>query len=264
MIFYFSATGNSSWVAKKLSMTFGEHLFSISDELKKKQERYSYYLQKGEKVFFVFPVHTWGPAVPVNRFIGRLNLQNYNGQAIYSICTCGSDCGHTDKIIKNSLKKQGLVLTACYSLSMPNTYILMKGFDTDSKEIVEKKLHDAPNGLCSIIESIKKGNIDKSLYHKSLFPVFKSTVLYSIFVRFVIGKNKFHTTNKCISCGLCTKVCPSETIKMINGKPNWRNTCIQCTACIHRCPVHAIEYGDITIKKGRYQHPELNIGNEML
>lgn len=37
MIFYFTGTGNSLWVAKALSEALGETLISIADELHKKE-----------------------------------------------------------------------------------------------------------------------------------------------------------------------------------------------------------------------------------
>ncbi|MEG1937435.1 MAG: EFR1 family ferrodoxin, partial [Rikenellaceae bacterium] len=111
--------------------------------------------------------------------------------------------------------------------------------------------------IAKVVEAIKHQQCPKELYHYTAFPAVKSTLLYSAFVRFTIGKTSFHATDKCISCGLCEQICPTNTITMIDGKPTWGNTCVQCTACIHRCPVQAIEWGKVTQTKGRYHHPEL-------
>ena len=35
-------------------------------------------------MFFVFPVHSWGPAVLVSRFISRLILSGYKGKRFIS------------------------------------------------------------------------------------------------------------------------------------------------------------------------------------
>lgn len=116
MIFYFSATGNSLWAAHELSRAFDEPMYSIPEELNKTAGELLYSVGENEKVFFVYPVHTWGH---------------------------------------------------------------------------------------------------------------------------------------------CEQICPTQTIRLQNGKPEWANTCIQCCACIHRCPVQAIEYGKITLRKGRYHHPDI-------
>lgn len=54
MIFYFSGTGNSAWVARQLAEGQNEELFSIAVEIDKNKE---YKLREGEKVGFVFPVY---------------------------------------------------------------------------------------------------------------------------------------------------------------------------------------------------------------
>lgn len=57
MIFYFSATGNSLWVANKVSHSLNEPLVSIAEALQ--QEKTEYTLCPNERVFFIYPVHSW-------------------------------------------------------------------------------------------------------------------------------------------------------------------------------------------------------------
>ncbi|MEG1925973.1 MAG: EFR1 family ferrodoxin, partial [Ruthenibacterium sp.] len=121
----------------------------------------------------------------------------------------------------------------------------------------QQKLSEAPAALAKVVDAIKRHQCPKELYHYTAFPTVKSTLLYPTFVHFTIGKTSFHTTDKCISCGLCEHICPTNTITMADGKPTWGNTCVQCTACIHRCPVQAIQWGKVTQNKGRYHHPDV-------
>ena len=58
MIFYFSGTGNSAWVARQLAEGQNEELLSIAMEIDRNK---AYKLKEGEKVGFVFPVYAWGP-----------------------------------------------------------------------------------------------------------------------------------------------------------------------------------------------------------
>ena len=134
MIFYFTGTGNSRWVAGALGTAFDEPLVSIADALNEGKDENVYPLREREKVFFVFPVHSWGPAVLVSRFISRLILSGYKGQEVYFVCTCGDDCGYTDRIMRSTLARRGITLTGGFSIQMPNNYILMPGFDVDSKD----------------------------------------------------------------------------------------------------------------------------------
>ena len=46
---------------------------------------------------------------------------------------------------------------------------------------------------------------------------------------------------KCISCGMCEKMCPPHSLKMKNGKPVFHlDTCIRCYCCQEHCPKGAI------------------------
>ena len=250
MIFYFSGTGNSRWVAKELASFFDEKVVSIDND----SVGCSYNIGETERVFFVFPVHSWGPAVLVSQFIESIRLNGYKDQKIYFIATCGDECGYTDDIIRKILEKRSMQLTKGYSLIMPNNYILLPGFDVDSKELEKEKLERAPELLNEIIGSISR-HLESDLYKKGSLPFLKSRIIYPLFKKYAIGKNSFYAKDNCTSCGLCEKICPTKTISMKNRRPAWSDTCVQCVACIHKCPVRAIEYGKITEKKGRYFYP---------
>ena len=163
MIFYFTGTGNSRWVAEALGTAFDEPLVSIADALNEGKDENVYPLREREKVFFVFPVHSWGPAVLVSRFISRLILSGYKGQEVYFVCTCGDDCGYTDRIMRSTLARRGITLTGGFSIQMPNNYILMPGFDVDSKEVETEKLKKAPERVDEIVEAIRQKK-NPSLY----------------------------------------------------------------------------------------------------
>lgn len=50
MIFYFTGTGNSLWVAKALSEALGEQLVSIAEELHKEKDGWGYPVRPDEKI----------------------------------------------------------------------------------------------------------------------------------------------------------------------------------------------------------------------
>ena len=53
MIFYFTGTGNSRWVAEALGTAFDEPLVSIADALNEGKDENVYPLREREKVFFL-------------------------------------------------------------------------------------------------------------------------------------------------------------------------------------------------------------------
>lgn len=48
------------------------------------------------------------------------------------------------------------------------------------------------------------------------------------------------TSDSCVGCGLCQKVCPCKNITMVDKKPQWNHSCIGCNACVVYCPKKAI------------------------
>ncbi len=262
MIFYFSGTGNSRWVAGKLSeiLDCGTPA-AVHEELRNAGEsgmcRYS--LGADEPLILVFPVHSWGPAVMMLRFVSHLEISNYGGQPVYAVCTCGDTCGWTDRMIRKALESRGLPLTACWSVRMPNNYILMKGFGVDTDEVRETKLHTAPHEIEAIAGAIR-GQSHYRCYTVGKEPWLKTRVINPLFRRFLAGpdsRTEFRVSDACTGCGLCARNCPAGVITMQDGRPVWGRGCVQCTACINRCPVRAIDWGGITQSQGRYHHPAL-------
>ena len=45
----------------------------------------------------------------------------------------------------------------------------------------------------------------------------------------------------CTGCSLCMRVCPTEALRIRNGKACLiEDRCIDCGECFRKCPVHAI------------------------
>ena len=134
----------------------------------------------------------------------------------------------------------------------------MRGFGVDPESVKDEKLAMAPSSMEQIVKAINTRSYSESQILRTGMSWLKSYVVYPVFKRFVIGRQSFRSTDACISCGLCAKVCPTGTIVMQNGRPVWQGKdCVQCTACIHRCPARAIEFGKVSVGKGRYVHPVL-------
>jgi ferredoxin len=47
--------------------------------------------------------------------------------------------------------------------------------------------------------------------------------------------------SKCTGCETCLEACPSEAIKMLDGKAKIdADSCVDCGVCTGECPVEAI------------------------
>lgn len=253
MIFYFTGTGNSEHVAHRLADLLGENVKNIADYYDTIYKGVDIDLE-GNYLGIVCPVHSWGLAKPMARFLKNCRFKGFDNQKVFCVVTCGDTCGTADKQVAELLKKyNNIVCSKVYSVQMPNTYIVMKGFGTDDKVLADQKLQNAEPEIERIAEAIKSGS-DYEHYVRGKKPFLKGRILYPLFMAFTMGDKKFFAEDGCTGCGLCAKKCPEKNIVMENNRPKWLGHCVKCLSCIHRCPARAIQFGDITQDMGRYYY----------
>ena len=235
MIFYFSGTGNSKWVAKELSNLINDNIYDICEinEIPN--------IDNETQIGFIFPIYAWGvPEVMIN-FIKKLNKTN---AFTFGICTCGSESGEALKKLSKIYR-----LDSSYSIIMPSNYIIAE--DVESENVIKEKIKIAKENL----ENISKEILEKKKVYKvneGSMPKLKSAI-NKVFNKFGRTTKPFYVDkNKCISCGKCAKICPTSCITMVKGYPVWGTKCYQCLKCINYCPKEAIQYGKSTEKRGRY------------
>ena len=235
MIFYFSGTGNSKWVAKELSNLINDNIYDICEinEIPN--------IDNETQIGFIFPIYAWGvPEVMVN-FVKKLNKTN---AFTFCICTCGSEAGEALKKLSKIYR-----LDSSYSIIMPSNYIIAE--DVESENIIKEKIKNAKKDL----ENISKEILERKKVYKvneGSMPKLKSAI-NKAFNKFGRTTKPFYADkNKCISCGKCAKTCPTSCITLVNGYSVWGGKCYQCLRCINYCPKEAIQYGKSTEKRGRY------------
>lgn len=236
MIFYFSGTGNSKWVANKIAEKIGDKTYDIS-ELRELPE-----ITNEKKIGLVFPIYAWGVPEPMLTFAQKLKSEKV---FTFGICTCGANAGKALKILSKIYH-----LDSCYSIIMPNNYII--GSDIDETSIILEKIKLAQKEMEKISNEIIQ---EEKVYRvtEGSFPTLKSSIINKGFNKYARNTVPFHVDKeKCIGCGLCAKTCPASTIEIVDGNPVWNKKCYQCLKCINNCPQRAIQYGQKTENRGRY------------
>ena len=264
MIFYFTGTGNTKWVAKQISEAIGEELFYIPDLIRKGQ--YQFELKQNETIGFCFPTHGWQPPRIVREFIKKLII-NYQLSApaplackartvncyCWALTTCGDNMGETMTILNKDLATIGLQATTQFAVVMPESYVCLPFMYTDTEEKEHAKINQAQQMLPHIISVIRERTTGVEELVKGGTPRLYSYVIGAYFNARMVNDKKFTVDEDvCIKCGKCIKVCPVDNIQ--GTPPEWihNGRCTSCLACYHYCPVHAINFGKITRKRDQY------------
>ena len=244
MILYFSATGNSEFLAKSLGDKLGDEVVDLFSYIK---EGRSGIFESAGPFVLVCPTYSWRVPLFLSNYL--LTCDFMGSRFFYVVMNFGDSCGIEYYSIKEDLHKLGLYFKGLYGVKMPENYIML--FDLDSPETNKKIIAGAKNEIGNIASYIKnKVNFPKKKV--SIVGKFQSAVINPIFFKFITKDKNFYATDKCISCGICEKVCVLNNISYQNGKPIWKGNCTHCSACISKCPVSAIEYGKKTLNQDRY------------
>lgn len=230
----FSGTGNSAWVAERLTRLLG--LESTPHSL-----------------VWVMPVYSWGlPPYVASRIEG----DNLDGVTCHLVCTCGDDTGHIDRQWRQLIESRGGTVGGIYSVQMPNTYVCLPGFDVDSPKVEAEKLSRAEGRVEQIAGWIRSGN-DHTDIMRGALPGLKSGPVRRWFFSRLMKADKFWVdAERCVSCGSCWSLCPAGNITAdADGHPVWADHCAFCLRCYHVCPKHAVGYSRYTRSKKQYLHP---------
>ena len=229
MVYCFSGTGNSQWVADKLQGLVVDH---------------------PDVYGLIFPVYGWGIPKVVNDYICKHINDIQNSGYVYAVMTCGDDVGYAEKVLRKVL---GGKLDALFSVQMPNTYVCLPGFDVDKDDVSRTKVERALVRLPEIAECINLRDKRTDVVRGS-FAWMKTYVLRPLFNRFLVTDKYFHIDNrKCTHCKRCVIGCPLGNMAMDEkGDVVWKHeNCTACLRCYHRCPTKAVQFGRFTKNKGQ-------------
>lgn len=126
MILYFSATGNSEHVARRIAAATDDRVMSIE---RFDAEAFRLALAEGPRQLgFVAPVYAWGLPTPMIEFLKTADLSivasTKGGERPYTfyVSTYGSTTGQSAKFARDLLHERGLELDAAMSVKMPDTW----------------------------------------------------------------------------------------------------------------------------------------------
>ena len=263
MILYFSGTGNSLFIARSLAQMLGDSLCHINNTPAD--------LTQEKVVGLVYPVYTYDAPAVVKTFADTLVLNK--DAYVFVIATCGSTPGNAILSVKQRMEKNGASVAYSRIVSMPDCSAPAMNNNPNDQL---KKLEAVPALLKQIAEDIHARKHD--LQHAkctAMGTIMNTRAMQPIGIAAV---RQYVNEDKCVGCGICTKVCPQENIVLAcrdasnaslasnaSATAQIGDRCTQCLACVHFCPQQAMEIRHKTIpKEWQYHHPEVKLKDMLL
>ena len=224
MVFYFTATGNSLYIAKQIE----ENPISIPKLMRQKKREFA-----DSRIGIVSPVYSHEMPPMVKEF---LKQSVFHTDYFFIILTYGSQHGGAAELAKAYCEECGISVQYSNVVLMADNWL--PAFDVEAENQLYKQvskqmtkiLEDllSRREMCGSVTQADREDHRRSLERKAQRP--KDAWQHLI-----------HVTKACIGCGICEKVCPADSILVVNGKAvHFLAHCQPCFACVHACPQKAI------------------------
>ncbi len=253
---YFSGTGNSYKILDTCKEIFIQNgckaeLSSITDESNINEET--------NLIGFCFPVYAFGIPRICRKYL--LNLPEFaNPINTFILITAGEadESGFSIQESTKILSKKGLEVIYSAVIQMPSNWTV--SMNPPSKEEAQLIIDNGVNKARKIAKDILKGVV---FHHNFNYPpryskigFYKDYYLFKWLGVSNLWRN-FRTDETCDACKLCSEICPTNSIQIIDNKPKWLKSCEQCMRCVNYCPKQAIfQKGEGSIKgKNIYYEP---------
>jgi flavodoxin/Pyruvate/2-oxoacid:ferredoxin oxidoreductase delta subunit len=239
VIYYFSGTGNTEIVAKKLTEEFRKREYNvdiirIEDVLK---QNVKIDTSKYDLVGIGCQVIGFGTPRIVYDFIKHMPKEK--SKNVFVFRTAGGvapiNYNTSNSMIKR-LKGKG------YGVFYERIFSISSNWINKFDEDITRKLYEATNKkvsiMCEEVIEERKRTLTTGVRQKIIMGLVRPMSSFSLRL---VGKDLF-VNKSCSNCGLCINNCPAGNIYEKRGKIKFKFTCNTCLRCVYACPQKAINF----------------------
>ena len=213
MVIYYSATGNTEYVAKQLAQQIDDEAKDLLGRIKEGDYSEIY----SDRPFVVCsPVHVCEMPHFVTDYLKKVTLSG--NKNLYFVFTSGGYAGISAAMGRRIARKKGMIYCGRAEFVMPRNYPISRRYPLLSEKENRERINMTRNLIPKTAALIKNGErlrARRITYAEKLI-TYPFTPVWS---KFKHTAKPFHTTDKCIGCEKCVRVCPLNNITLVNSKP---------------------------------------------
>ena len=245
-IFYYTGTGNTARAVDVIKKEFSSKSYIVRTT--RVDAATSPPAPPLDLAIIAFPVYAWMAPVSLQRFLrkfprgaARCAVVAVRGGVPEKDAVGGYSGGAIEQV-ERILTRKGYEVTTSADAGYPDNWTQFVA-PLQSGDVTAT-CSKGDDEIRAVMKTFKSGK--RSIYRAKLLPKMITGLIAALFL--VIGRKGlgscFIADEKCNSCGICAKHCPTRTIVMRgkkNARPFWRFTCEACNRCINICPKHSIQ-----------------------
>lgn len=234
VIFFFSGTGNTWWVADRIKKQLdlkGINADTVSvDALTPKKA--DWWIKTADLVLFGWPVYASDMPQPMKRFIDVLPVIE-KGKHIHTFCTQSAFSGDGAWHAHSRFEAKGMQIDSAEHFVMPSN---KNG--SGSEEHFNAIMERCGRRVERYVTRLLAGRAHIRGRHSAWLGAMQRVPFRLFYGR--MQKRARADVSKCTGCGLCAPLCPAGNIVMKDGKAQLLKRCELCMRCAAFCPACAI------------------------
>lgn len=206
MILFFTGTGNSRYIARRIADSLGDELLNMNERIKAWDTSE---ISADGRLVFVVPTYGWRIPRIVEKWIDETPFSG--SFKVWFVMDCGGEIGDADKYIRQLCSRKSFDYMGVKQIVMPENYVAMFGVPNDEQaaRIIEKAQPDIADASETIKAEKKFAQPRRNAYDKLM-----SDIVNPVFYKLFVKADAFTANDKCIGCGKCAKMCPLNNIKL--------------------------------------------------
>lgn len=233
VVFYFSGTGNSRFVAEHFAAAAGVACYSIEEPLDA-----AVLLRQEEVVAFCYPVYGSCVAGPMRSFV-QTHQDELQGKRFVILATQLIFSGDGAHALCALLPDGAANVVYAEHICMPNNLCNFPMFPVTNGEKNARKLKRARRRIDRAASEILRGVIRRRGFHPFSVLLGKSQSAFWPALE-QQAANDVRVSVDCIRCGLCVRTCPVKNLAMGEHGVEQLGHCAVCYRCVNACPKQAI------------------------